>query len=399
MRSLHAGFVALLILGAAASATIATAQVAGTFTRAGDMTTARSNHTATLLPDGKVLIAGGDGLASAELFDPATGTFSRTGDMAVARRGHTATLLADGRVLIAGGGPAGEPVARAELYDYSTGTFTATGSMITPRGWHTAILLPNGKVMMVGGNGTAGYPTTAAAELYDPATGMFTASGSYVALGACDFCAPATLLSDGKVLFAGQYPAQLYDPVSDSFSPTGAMVDPDHSTATLLPTGKVLFAGGVDIGRSSSAELYDPATGTFTYTGSMASPRVWHSLSLLPNGMVLAAGGETDRCAAGSCFFDGSVASAELYDPSTGTFAATCSMLVPRGTHTATVLGDGRVLMAGGVAYGGIGIFFGSLASAELYNPRELVEVPVRPVFSATGLRASWVRRGRATAC
>ena len=272
--------------------------------------TARSQHTATL-PNGKVLIAGGLSghflatnydcyvpnvgciLARAELFDPGPGTFSRTGEMTTARRMHTATLLADGRILIAGGYGMEGAVASAELYDPSTGTFTATRNMITPRGGHSAILLPNGNVLMVGGYGTPGYPDLAPAELYDPISETFSAAGAYVGRGGCDFCAPATLLADGTVLFPGQYPAQIYDPVTNAFSVAGMMTS-DHTTAAVLLNGKVLFAGG-DNGRSSSAELYDPANGTFASTGNMAGQRVWHTLTLLPSGMALTTGGETTQ--------------------------------------------------------------------------------------------------------
>jgi hypothetical protein len=360
----------LLIMKAFGGAAIATAQSSGTFTRTGGMTTARSFHTATLLPSGKVLVAGGTQstrlsggsviLASAELYDPGAGTFSPAGDMTTARTMHTSRLLADGRVLIAGGYGGGGAVASAELYDPSSGTFTATGDMITAREFHTAILLPNGKVLIVGGYGTSTFPIVAPGELYDPASGRFTATGPYVGRGGCDSCAPATLLPNGKVLFPGQYPAQVYDPMSDTFSPAAMMIS-DHSTATLLTNGKVLFAGGVHLGRSSRAELYDPATGTFASTGNMAWRRVWHTLSLLPNGMVLTTGGETDSCDGNACIFAGSVDSAELYDPAAGIFLETGKMAAPREVHTATLLNDGRVLIAGGISYGGIGISGGGL--------------------------------------
>ena len=386
----HVGLLVLLIL----YATIATAQSAGTFTRTGDMRTARSFHTATLLPNGKVLIAGGGqsttpsgsvSLASTELYDPRAGTFGPGTDMTTRRRGHTATLLADGRVLIAGGYGEAGALASAELYDPSTGTFTATGDMITARGGHTAVLLSNGRVIILGGSSwPAPYPPIAPAEIYDPATGVFTAAGSYVGRNACDFCAPAILLADRTVLFPGQYPTQVYDPASDSFSPSGMTIN-DESGATLLTNGKVLFAGGEGNGRLSSAELYDPGTHTFASTASMAGPRVWHTLSLLPNGMVLAAGGETDGCTGNFCYFAGSVASAELYDPAAGTFHATGNMTAARETHTATLLADGRVLIAGGVTYGGIGLFGGSLATAELYTPDVLLPAPALVSLSGDG--------------
>jgi hypothetical protein len=287
--------------------------------------------------------------------------------------------------LIAGGYVvAGGALTSAELYDPSTGIFTATGDMITARGGHTAILLSNGTVLIVGGYGTASYPNVAAAEIYDPASGKFTAGGAYVGRGGCDFCAPAILLADGKVLFPGQYPAQVYDPVTDAFSLSGMMIS-DPSAAALLTSGKVLFAGGEGLGRSSSAELYDPETHAFASTGSMAWRRVWHTLSLLPNGMVLAAGGETDTCTATFCSFAGSVASAELYDPSARIFLATGDMAAAREVHTATLLNNGRVLITGGVSYGGIGIFGGSLASAELYTPDVLVPAPSLVSLSGDG--------------
>ncbi len=383
---------AVLMLLAILGTGMVWAQSPGRFTATGNMTTPRSGHTATLLPNGKVLIAGGVRsaslpgpdliLASTELYDPSTGTFAATGSMSTGRRIHTATLLADSRVLIAGGYGTEGGLASTELYDPSTGTFTATGDMITARGGHTAILLANGKVLIVGGYGTAGYPNVAGAELYDPATGTFTASGAYVGTSGCDFCPPATLLADGKILFAGQNQAQLYNPVTGAFSLTGAM-SPCLSAATLLANGKVLFAGGECIGRDNSAELYDPTTGAFGLTGNMAWRRVWHTLTLLPNGMVLTAAGETDSCTDNFCVFAGSVASAELYDPSTGAFAATGDMTRPREVHTATLLNDGKVLITGGVYYGGIGSFFGSLASAELYNPPLLVPAPA--LFSLSG--------------
>jgi len=233
---------------------------------------------------------------------------------------------------------------------------------------------------MVGGYGTPGYPDVAPAELYDPISGTFSAAGAYMARGGCDFCAPATLLADGTVLFPGQYPAQVYDPVTNAFSVAGMMIS-DHSTAALLSSGNVLLAGGEDLGRSSRAELYHPASGTFTSTGHLAAPRVWHTLTLLPSGMALTAGGETDNC----CVFAGSVATAELYDSSTGTFLPTGNMAAAREGHTATVLNDGRVLMAGGVVYGGIGLFGGSLASAELYTPDLLMPAPALVSLSGDG--------------
>ena len=387
--SLRALFLVLLVSAPFGSATIAIAQSSGTFTPGGNMTASRAQHSATLLPDGRVLIAGGwssgsSMLASTEFYDPNAGTFRAGASMITARRMHTATLLPDDRVLLVGGYGLRDALANAELFDPVTGTFSATGNLIDARGGHTALLLSTGKVLIVGGYGTNTYPNVAPAELYDPASGTFASAGPYVGRGGCDFCAPSILLFDGTVLFPGQYPAQLYDPARDAFSPIGMMIH-DPSTAAPLRNGQVLFAGGESLGRSADAELYSPATRTFVSTGSMASRRVWHTLSLLPNGMVLAAGGETDSCSGSGCWFAGSLATAELYDPSAGVFFPTGSMAAARETHTSTVLKDGRVLVAGGVTYGGIGIFGGSLASAELYSPDVLVPGPALVSVSGDG--------------
>ena len=349
-------------------------QTPGTFTATGSMITPRGEHSATLLQDGRVLIAGGanygsDGfrlLASAELYDPATGTFSLTGSMTTARSGHTATLLPDGRVLITGGDPAGPKgevrKSTAELYDPSTGLFTATGNMATGHGYSTATLLANGKVLINGGT----------AELYDPSTGAFTLTGP----NAGSVGSTSTLLPDGRVLFAPG--SEIYDPLTDKLSPTGSMVGSYFTdrTAALLTSGKVLIAGGEwDFGRVKDAELFDATTGAFTSTGDMTEPRSEHVAVLLPNGTVLITGGEgwgigdffggKNVC----CGFLGSLASTEIYDSSTGTFTATGDMSARREWHTSTVLNNGKVLITGGLSYGGIGIFYGSLASAELYTP------------------------------
>jgi Galactose oxidase, central domain len=386
--SLPARLIVLLIGATFGTASIATAQSPGTFALTSDMTTPRSLHSATLLPNGQVLIAGGASggvLASAEVYDPSERTFRAVGAMTTARRLHSATLLPDNRVLIVGGyGEDGGALASAEIFDPATGTFNATGSLRAARGFHTAILLQTGAVLVIGGYGTRAYPNVAPAELYDLASGVFRPAGAYVGRGGCDFCAPSVLLHDGTVLFPGEFPTQLYDPASDSFSPGGRMTN-DLSGAAVLTNGQVLFAGGETLGRLANAELYNPATRTFARTGDMTSRRVWHTLSSLPNGMVLAAGGETDSCAGNGCTFAGSVVSAELYDPTAGTFSPTGNMAAARSTHSATLLGDGRVLVAGGVSYGGIGIFRGSLASAELYTPGVLVPTPALVSISGDG--------------
>jgi hypothetical protein len=340
----------------------------GQFVPTGSMSTASQSHTATLLPNGKVLIAGGVNgsgyLSRAELYDPAVGTFSATGSMSTAREFHTATLLPNGKVLMTGGFSSHEGRATAELYDPAAGTFSGTGSMSTERGWgHTATLLPNGKVLIAGGFGPGGV--RASTELYDPATGTFSATGS---MRTPHDSHTATLLPNSKVLIAGGVgcrrrpcppSAELYDPATGTFSVTGSMTTGRYAhTATLLSNGKVLIAGGHSGGASlASAELYDPATGTFSVTGSMSTARGAPTATLLPNAKVLIAGGAAIVGGGGG----GELASAELYDPATGTFTATGSMSTARDHHTATLLPNAKVLIAGG--YSGRE----SLASAELY--------------------------------
>jgi hypothetical protein len=376
----------LLLLGAA-DGPRAMAQTPGTFTATGNMTVARSNHAAILLADGRVLIAGGGNsstLASAELYDPGTGTFTATGNMTTARTAPLATLLPDGRVLITGGDAGGNYGTSAEIYDPSTGIFTATGSM-TSSHYH-ATLLNDGKVLMTGGSIQTASSTAPSAELYDPTTAMFTPSGAYADTGVTYVLgATATLLPDGTVLMTNLIDlptelAEVYDPVAGTFSLTGAMTGGD-GTATLLTNGNVLLAGGEDSGdfRVDTAELYDASAGSFHATGEMTKPRASHTATLLPDGRVFIAGG---GFAAEPPY--GTDASTEVYDPSTGIFSFLGNMTARRSYHTATLLKDGRVLITGGVYWNAIpGPASGALLTAELYNPPVLVPAPA--LFSLSG--------------
>lgn len=342
-----------------------------TFSLTGSMLAARGYHSATLLPSGKVLVAGGHSgsgyLDTAELYDPVTGTFTATGPLDSARASHTATLLQNGNVLIAGGWDGTNFLDSAELYDPATGAFTATGSMSGARGYHTATRLQNGKVLLTGGEGAGGSLQTA--QLYDPTTGSFASTGD---LGAARAFHAAALLQDGKVLVTGgrdgatyTNTAEIYDPAAGAFAATGAMSAARGShTATVLPDGKVLVAAGSDGTVLNGAELYDPLTGAFTATDSLATPRYVHSATLLPNGKVFLAGG----------FYDGPRNTAETYDPAAGTFGYGSPLQETRYAHTATLLPSGILLVTGGLS--------GSyLATTELYDPRNDL-----PAFSSTSV-------------
>jgi N-acetylneuraminic acid mutarotase len=299
----------------------------------GSTANGRTDHTATRLADGRVLVAGGENAnictndVTTELYDPATGSWSFSGNANVARTGATATLLNNGMVLLAGGGNrCGTVFDSAELYDPATGMWTPTGSMTMGRQWQSAVRLADGRVLVAGGQTPSPFPAVSSAEIYDPATGMWTATGSMALARCCGGNSFITRLSDGRVLAAGGYSG-----FANFVTPNGP-----------------------------AAETYDPATGLWTPTGPMSVGRGGGSLSLLGNGMVLAVGG-TDGIAPGSH------SSAELWDPDTGLWSLTASLAEGRAFHTSTVLANGKVVAASGYDVG-TGTY---LTSAELYEPFE----------------------------
>ncbi len=324
---------------------------------ASNLTQERSDHTATLLPNGKVLVAGGRGAPfnqvgfptnTAELFDPATGRWTPTGSMRNPHGLHSATLLLNGRVLVL-------DVFGAELYDPSTGTWSSTGQPRASHNVHTATLLPDGRVLVAGGLGNS-------PEIYNPVTGQWTLTG---ALNTPRSRHTATLLPNGKVLVAGGEgtdqnalaSAELYDPSTGQWNFTGTMRNARRAhTATLQINGRVLAVGGMD-GTSilRTAERYDFETGSWTLvTGLLTARRHYHTATLLPNGLVLVLGGDAD--ASGT---------AEFIEPSGEVWQPAPSLATRRFSPTATLLMSGRILLCGGTDRDGV-----SLASQEIYIPQ-----------------------------
>lgn len=354
------------------------ATTSGTFSATGTMTSARSLHTATLLLNGKVLLAGGAGaggesatfLSTAEIYDPARRKFVATGSMSAPRLGAAAVRLRDGQVLVVGGeNTSNIAVNTAEIYNPSTGRWTLISPMNYARINPTATLLNDGMVLIVGGYSVnSDCCALDSAELFDPKTNSFSTTG-FMSVARRNHT--ATLLKKGLVLITGGYNGQagvtvgsgnvnapeLYDPVTGVFDSTGDMSSARrYPTATLMQNGKVLVAGGYDDNSmaTSSAEAYEPKMGSFELTGPMLLPRGRHTATLLTNGMVMVAGGYDSSGKA--------MASAELYDPATRVFSATGSMTIPRWRHTETRLLDGDVLIAGGSDGSS------AVASAELYS-------------------------------
>jgi N-acetylneuraminic acid mutarotase len=342
-------------------------ELLGQWSLAAPLLVGRVNATATLLGNGKVLVAGGynfNSLSSAELYDPVSNSWSAAAPMATARELHTATLLANGKVLVTGGYGNGTDgyLASAELYDPGSNTWSPVASMSTARDGHTATLLGTGKVLVTGGlNGTSSY--LASAELYDPISNSWSSAG---AIAAARSGHTATLLGNGQVLVAGGNNngtavsiAQLYDPARNAWSTLTSMAYPRmNHTATLLGNGKVLVAGGrgsPGAGNLSSAELYDPITNTWSAAGPLAIGRAYFTATLLASGKVLAAGGQGD----------GYLASAELYDPVNNAWSSAGAMAAARSFQTAIRLASGDGLVIGGLTNGTSGIY---LRSAEFFQ-------------------------------
>lgn len=384
--------------------------VSATFEALPDLGTPRSGHTATLLADGRVLIAGGYNAsfsadAGAELYDPATGTTTPTGSLTIGREGATAVMLADGRVLIAGGynASAGRHQRTAEIYDPASGTFARTSDMAIPRYAGTAKLLPDGRVLIAASvtpNAVGGGMASDVAEIFDPETGSFSVIERMIE--ARDY-ASTILLPDGRVLFTSGFTqesgrflpsAEVYSPLADTLTAGPALLQARAgATTSVLADGRVLVVGGdgtaaataeivaadgsavaaaaapiharvghvattladgrvlITGGGSAIAELFDPQTAAFRATGALDADRYGHTATLLADGKVLVAGG-TDA--------QGASARASVFDPASGAFVPVGTLQAARSGHAARLLPDGRVLLIGGGA-----------AIAELYDPAQ----------------------------
>lgn len=316
--------------------------VARTFTPTGSMTVPRTGQTITLLHDGRVLLTGGDKnagfrsqLASAEIYNPASGTFSATGSMTTPREGHTATLLRDGRVLVAGGSPNGiQATTSADIYDPESGTFSRTGHLHQPRVAHVAALLGNGQVLIAGGGRggmPGGYISYDTAEIYDPTTRRFTTVRAHMISDRVG--AAAVKLDDGRVLLVG--------------GKSGKILVGIRSLASMTPL--------------ATAELYDPESGTFLNTDTMRDPHYLATATKLNDGDVLVVGGWLVQGPVVVGMRD-----AEVYQSEVNIFSHIGPTNVARLTNTATLLNDGEVLIAGGVADKAQ-----ITAAVEFYSPRQ----------------------------
>jgi N-acetylneuraminic acid mutarotase len=374
LRPLALAFLALAALPAGAAA--------DSWTRAESMPNGPAQHTATLLQNGQVLVAGGDDGGAiphpsdlSERYDPASGHWLGTPSFPTGRMGQAASLLPDGRVLMTGGYRTGYNVTTALLdsaltFDPATNNWRSVAAMPHLHGYHTQVTLQDGRVLVVSGYEDLAEMSRAEAsnlvELFDPTTGTWTSAATtpYWQVGHT-----TTLLDDGSVLMAGgassgtPHPyAQRYIPSTNRWRTAGSLTDArrDH-VAALLSDGRVLIAGGRGDGGSylRSASIYDLATNRWTDVAPMATPRTDATATTLPNGKVLVAGGYNGR---------NYLASAELFDPTTNTWTVAPSMATGRDDHTATLLTDGRVLVAGGSAVA-TNSQFTTLSSVEIYTP------------------------------
>jgi hypothetical protein len=333
------------------------------------MKTARDYHTATQLRDGKVLVAGGYSgplgtvvLPSTELYDPVTNHWSEAAPMLIPHASHTATLLPDGKVLVASGRSSGGDTVEAETYDPASNVWSKAGNLAVARTSATAIVLSTGRVLVIGGDGTTNPP----AELYDPDA----KSWSQLPNTDTHHVNVATSLSNGKVLVLGdlskwayQFSAQ-YDPTSNTWHPIGRPPI-SFASAVLLRNGNVLFVRKWEPGDDDRlASLYDPVRDRWSVAAPMKINGLWGTATALPGGRALVAGSATNGGILG-CGSGASCPNAEVYDAAMDAWTVTGGMATSRGEHTATLLANGKVLIAGGYVPPDPDM----TATAEIYDP------------------------------
>ena len=393
-----------------------------TWTMAAAMSTARAAHTATLLANGKVLVAGGftsaTGLtSSAEIYDPDSDSWSPANNMQQARTSHTATLLENGSILIAGGSSTtntngGSALASVEIYDPDADTWSAAAAMGTAVNNHAAVRMPDGKVMVTGGYAASG--AVALTAIYDPDLNSWSAAAPMNTARAMH---SAFLLPNGEVVVVNGADIESYDPTgnhwtqnnSDSLSNNPAVMLPNGSiyssagflynpktndvtaapglpsrilaTLTLLPGGQVLMAGGAISGLpptiSNNVYLYDdPARGNWATVSPLSGARARNTATPLLNGKVLVAGGWTNG--------DIYIKAAEIFDADSNTWSSAGALTTGRRYHTATLLSDGRVLLTGGLTSGDT-----PLVSVELYDPESNTWSNGPPMLQARALHTA----------
>ncbi len=321
-------------------------------TLVGEMSAARAAHQATVLTTGHVLVTGGcrangcdDILSSAELYDPVGRTFRPAATMRTPRVSHAAVVLPDGRVLVAGGWTGEQSTASAEVYEAVSGRLTPVGEMAAARMGAAAIPLADGRVLIAGGEASTAAPL-ASAEIFDPATGAFLPSAPMRTPRAAH---AAVALADGRVLVTGGNQgrgqvlrsAEIFDPASREFQFAGDMSVPRHKhAAVLLADGRVMIIGGSDAsdhrGRHTSTEMFDPSTGKFSPGPELRSARykLRDAVLVLPSGAVLVAGGSRVP---------------EHWVVGQRSFSAMAGELAgPQAFATASLLPSGQVLVLGG---------------------------------------------------
>ena len=352
-RSLAAAAAALATLAiGAAAATAAMAATTGSWTQVASMSTMRDYHAATLLADGRVLEVGSSNPTYlghyAEAYNPATGTWQTLVAEAYAYFDQTVTELANGKVLIAGGrADQFTAFSRTQLLDVGTGALVDTGSLNVVRFNHAALRLADGRVFVVGGEGDSrgpGLGSGTTSEIYDPATATWTKVASMTTNRPRP---TAALLPDGRVLVVGSpsssvaSSAEVYDPASNTWTPTGTLPNNTggvNHAMTVLADGSVLSVGGSKGTEGyADAARYDPSTNQWQAVAPMASGRSFHTANLLKDGRVLVAGGT-------QLYVNWT---SEIYTPSTNAWTAGPTLNRRRDLHTAVTMADGRVLVAG----------------------------------------------------